>query len=137
MFLQIRNLQKLYDSKNGVKNINIDIQEGEFVTILGPSGCGKTTNLNLISGFLKADSGSILLDGADIIDIPTEQRPISTVFQSYALFPHMNVIENVSFGIRFYRKFKKKKAIEMAKKYVDIVGLTGYETTKVGNLSDG
>ena len=137
MFLELINLTKLFDKENGVRNINISVKEGEFVTILGPSGCGKTTTLNLIGGFLEADSGEILLEGEDIINLPPERRPVSTVFQSYALFPHMNVIENVSYGIRFYRKEKKKTALKIAEEYVDIVGLTGYENSKVGNLSGG
>lgn len=137
MFLELINLTKLFDKENGVRNINISVKEGEFVTILGPSGCGKTTTLNLIGGFLEADSGKILLEGEDIINLPPERRPVSTVFQSYALFPHMNVIENVSYGIRFYRKEKKKVALKIAEEYVDIVGLTGYENSKVGNLSGG
>jgi len=137
MFLELVGLTKLYDSENGVKNFSLSVNQGEFVTILGPSGCGKTTTLNLLGGFLKPDSGKILLNGADIVNLPPENRPISTVFQSYALFPHMNVIENVSYGIRFYRKFRKKQAQEIAKEYIDIVGLTGYEKAKVGNLSGG
>ncbi|WP_416198378.1 MAG: Iron(III) transport system ATP-binding protein [Sporanaerobacter sp.] len=137
MFLKLVNLTKMFDGENGVKNINIDVNEGEFITILGPSGCGKTTTLNLIGGFLKADSGQILLEGVDIKDLPPEKRPVSTVFQSYALFPHMNVVENVSYGIRFYRKEKKKRALEIAMEYINIVGLSGYEKYKVGNLSGG
>lgn len=137
MFLELVGLTKLYDSDNGVRDFNLSVKEGEFVTLLGPSGCGKTTTLNLLGGFLKPDSGKILLDGEDIANLPPEKRPISTVFQSYALFPHMNVIENVSYGIRFYRKFRKKQAQEIAKEYIDIVGLTGYEKSKVGNLSGG
>lgn len=137
MFLQLKNLTKLFDKENGVKNFNLDVKEGEFITILGPSGCGKTTTLNLLGGFLKPDSGEILLDGGNITNLPPEKRPISTVFQSYALFPHMNVIENVAYGIRFYRKEKKRKAMEIAKEYIDIVGLAGYENSRVGNLSGG
>nr|WP_312668572.1 ABC transporter ATP-binding protein [Tissierella praeacuta] len=137
MFLQLKNLTKLFDKNNGVRNFNLNVEEGEFVTILGPSGCGKTTTLNLLGGFLKPDSGQILLDGVDITKLPPEKRPISTVFQSYALFPHMNVIENVAYGIRFYRKEKRKQAMEIAKEYIDIVGLTGYENSRVGNLSGG
>ena len=137
MFLELNNLTKLFDKDNGVKNINLYVEEGEFLTILGRSGCGKPTTLNLLGGFLKPDSGNIFLDGVDIVNLPPEKRPISTVFQSYALFPHMNVIENVSYGIRFYRKEKKTRAIEIAKEYIDIVGLTGYEKSRVGNLSGG
>ena len=137
MFLELINLTKLFDEEDGVQNINITVKKGEFVTILGPSGCGKTTTLNLIGGFLEADNGKILLEKEDIINLSPERRPVSTVFQSYALFPHMNVIENISYGIRFYRKEKKKVALKIAEEYVDIVGLTGYENSKVGNLSGG
>lgn len=137
MFLELKNLTKLFDKDNGIEGVNLDIKEGEFITILGPSGCGKTTTLNLIGGFLKADAGEIILEGKSILDLPPEKRPLSTVFQSYALFPHMNLIENVSYGIRFSRNEKKKKAMEMAKEYIEIVGLSGYEKSKVGNLSGG
>ncbi len=137
MFLQLRNLTKLFDKYNGIEGLNLDIKEGEFLTILGPSGCGKTTTLNLIGGFLKADSGDIILEGKSILNLPPEKRPLSTVFQSYALFPHMNLIENISYGIRFSRHKKKKKAMEIAKEYIDIVGLSGYEKSMVGNLSGG
>lgn len=137
MILQLKNLTKLFDKDNGIENVNLDIKEGEFITILGPSGCGKTTTLNLIGGFLKADSGDILLEGKSILNLPPEKRPLSTVFQSYALFPHMNLIENVSYGIRFSRNEKKKKAQEIAQEYIDIVGLSGYEKSMVGNLSGG
>lgn len=137
MFLQLKNLTKLFDNNNGVRDFNLNVEEGEFVTILGPSGCGKTTTLNLLGGFLSPDTGEILLEGVNITNLPPEGRPISTVFQSYALFPHMNVIENVAFGIRFYRKEKKRKAIEIAKEYINIVGLAGYEENRVGNLSGG
>lgn len=137
MFLQLKSLTKLFDKDNGIKEVNLDIEEGEFITILGPSGCGKTTTLNLIGGFLKADSGDIILEGQSILNLPPEKRPLSTVFQSYALFPHMNLIENVSYGIRFSRNEKKKRSMEMAKEYIEIVGLSGYEKSSVGNLSGG
>lgn len=137
MILQLKNLTKQFDKNNGIENVNLDIKEGEFITILGPSGCGKTTTLNLIGGFLKADSGDILLEGKSILNLPPEKRPLSTVFQSYALFPHMNLIENVSYGIRFSRNEKKKKAQKIAQEYIDIVGLARYEKSMVGNLSGG
>lgn len=137
MILQLRNLTKLFDKENGIEDVNLDIKKEEFITILGPSGCGKTTILNLIGGFLKADSGDIILEGKSILNLLPEKRPLSTVFQSYALFPHMDLIENVSYGIRFSRNKRKKKAMEIAKEYIDIVGLSGYEKSKVGNLSGG
>lgn len=137
MFLQLNNVCKMYDSSNGVKKLNFTIEKGEFVTLLGPSGCGKTTTLNLIGGFLKPDSGSILLDSSDITFLSPEERPVSTVFQSYALFPHLNVLENVCYGLRFMRRMKKKDAIPVAREYLNIVGLSDYERARVGNLSGG
>lgn len=137
MFLELKDITKLYDKDNGIKNINLDVSQGEFVTLLGPSGCGKTTTLNIIGGFLKAESGSVILDGQDITYLTPEERPISTVFQSYALFPHINVLENVCYGLRYSCKKKKKEAIPIALKYLQIVGLEGYENSHVGNLSGG
>lgn len=137
MILELKNLTKMYDDENGVKDFNLQVKRGEFITLLGPSGCGKTTTLNLIGGFLSPDYGEILMDGKDIVKYPPELRPLSTVFQNYALFPHLNVIENVAYGIRHYRKFPKKKAHGAAEEYVHLVGLEGYETTKIGNLSGG
>lgn len=137
MFLELKNITKLYDKANGIKNINLQVKQGEFITLLGPSGCGKTTTLNIIGGFLKADSGSVILDGQDITYLTPEERPISTVFQSYALFPHINVLENVCYGLRYSCKKKKKEAIPIALKYLQIVGLEGYEYSHVGNLSGG
>lgn len=137
MYLQLNHLKKLYDENNGVKELTLSVEKGEFITLLGPSGCGKTTTLNMLGGFLKADSGQILLDGEDITNLPPEQRPISTVFQSYALFPHMNVLENVCYGLRFLCRMSKKEAIPVAKEYLSIVDLAEYEQARVGNLSGG
>lgn len=137
MFLELIDIQKLYDKNNGVKNFNLEVNEGEFVSLLGPSGCGKTTTLNILGGFLKPDSGRIILEGEDITLLPAEKRPCATVFQSYALFPNMNVIENISYGIRYLRKMKKKDAIDAAYEYLKNVGLEGYEKNRVGNLSGG
>ncbi|OAL10243.1 polyamine ABC transporter ATP-binding protein [Candidatus Mycoplasma haematobovis] len=101
VFISLRSINKTYDRKNRVlSNFDLDIEEGSFVSILGSSGSGKSTILNLISGFIKPDSGKILLNGIDIKDIPPYHRPTATVFQDYALFPHMNVFENISFGLK-------------------------------------
>lgn len=137
VILEINNLTKLYDANNGVKNFNLKIDEGEFITLLGPSGCGKTTTLNLIGGFLAPDEGEIIMEKRNITYLPPEKRRISTVFQNYALFPHMNVIENVAYGIRFYKKIKKKEALIKAQEFIDLVGLKGYERSSIGNLSGG
>ena len=137
MFLELRDITKLYDKDNGIRNISFSVDQGEFVTLLGPSGCGKTTTLNIIGGFLKPDSGKVVLDGQDITEFVPEERPVSTVFQSYALFPHMNVLDNVSYGLRHLCRMSKKSASEEAMKYLEIVGLKGYERSQVGNLSGG
>lgn len=136
MYLEIRNLNKIFEQKRGVQNINLQVKEGELVTLLGPSGCGKTTLLNLIGGFLSPDSGDILIENKDIVKLSPEDRPISTVFQNYALFPHMNVIENIGYGLK-YTSLKKKEQLDEAIKYLKIVGLEGYEKTPIQNLSGG
>lgn len=137
MILELKNLTKMYDDENGVMNFNLKVERGAFITLLGPSGCGKTTTLNLIGGFLKPDDGEIFIEGKNISKLPPELRPVSTVFQNYALFPHLNVIENVAYGIRFYRKYTKKKSLSAAMDYIDLVGLSGYEKANIGNLSGG
>lgn len=136
MYLKIKNLNKIFEQRKGVQNINLQVEEGELITLLGPSGCGKTTLLNLIGGFLSPDSGAILVENEDIIKLSPEDRPISTVFQNYALFPHMNVIENIGYGLK-YTSLKKKEQLDEAIKYLKIVGLEGYEKIAIQNLSGG
>ncbi len=101
--IELRSLCKSFDGKTIINNFNLTINHGEFLTILGPSGCGKTTVLRLMAGFEELDSGSIILDGKDITEVPAEARHINTVFQSYALFPHMTIFENVAFGLRMQK----------------------------------
>lgn len=136
MYLKIENISKIFEKERGVKNISFQLEKGELVSFLGPSGCGKTTLLNIIGGFVKNDSGSIYLEGKDITEYPPEKREIVTVFQNYALFPHMNVIENVKYGLK-YRGYNKEEQIKLAKEYLKIVGLEGYEKNSVGELSGG
>lgn len=136
MYLEIKNLNKIFEQRKGVQNIDLHVKEGELVTLLGPSGCGKTTLLNLIGGFLSPDSGSISVEKRNITKLSPEDRPISTVFQNYALFPHMNVIENIGYGLK-YTALKKKEQLDEAIKYLKIVGLEGYEKTPIQNLSGG
>ena len=102
--LEIRDVTRRYGALNAVDGVSMSVEAGEFFTLLGPSGCGKTTLLRLIAGFESPDSGSILLDGQDLVDVPPERRPVHTVFQSYALFPHMTVAQNVAFGLRMAGK---------------------------------
>lgn len=136
MYLKIENISKIFEKKRGVKNISFQLEKGELVSFLGPSGCGKTTLLNIIGGFVKNDSGSIYLEDKDITEYPPEKREIVTVFQNYALFPHMNVVENVKYGLK-YRGYNKEEQIKLAKEYLKIVGLEGYEKNSVGELSGG
>lgn len=136
MYLKIENISKIFEKERGIKNISFQLEKGELVSFLGPSGCGKTTLLNIIGGFVKNDSGSIYLEDKDITEYPPEKREIVTVFQNYALFPHMNVIENVKYGLK-YRGYNKEEQIKLAKEYLKIVGLEGYEKNSVGELSGG
>lgn len=136
MYLKIENISKIFEKERGVKNISFQLEKGELVSFLGHSGCGKTTLLNIIGGFVKNDSGSIYLEDKDITEYPPEKREIVTVFQNYALFPHMNVIDNVKYGLK-YRGYNKEEQIKLAKEYLKIVGLEGYEKNSVGELSGG
>ena len=137
MFLELDHLSKLYQGNDGVRSLSLSVKEGEFLTLLGPSGCGKTTTLNLIGGFLKADSGRILLEGEDITHIPPERRPIATVFQNYALFPHLSVLDNVCYGLIHMRHMKRKEAAEEARRFLSIVGLPQYANSRISSLSGG
>ena len=98
--IDIKHLSKSFGDKQVLKDINLYIRRGEFVTLLGPSGCGKTTLLRMIAGFLQPTEGSILMDGKELAGIPPHQRPLNTVFQRYALFPHLDVYDNVAFGLK-------------------------------------
>ena len=98
--IELKNIRKSYDDTVVLDNINLDIYDNEFITLLGPSGCGKTTTLRLIGGFETADSGDVIFMGENINDVPPYKRNVNTVFQRYALFPHLNVFENVAFSLR-------------------------------------
>src|SRR5574344_1287076 len=100
IIIELKNVTKMFDGTTVVDNMSFFVKKGEFLTFLGPSGCGKTTTLRMIAGFEMPNSGDILLNGKDITVIPPYKRPINTVFQRYALFPHLNVYENVAFGLR-------------------------------------
>lgn len=98
--IQLQNVTKLYGDKKAVNNISLNIRKGEFVTLLGPSGCGKTTTLRMIAGFETPTEGRILFNGEDITSLPPHKRTVNTVFQKYALFPHLNVFNNIAFGLK-------------------------------------
>ncbi|KGO12874.1 ABC transporter ATP-binding protein [Clostridium botulinum] len=136
MYLKINNLVKGFNNVKVVDNINLELEKGKLLCLLGPSGCGKTTTLKIIGGFLKQDKGNILIENEDISKIPPENRPISTVFQSYALFPHMNVIENIIYGLKF-KGYSKKEALKKGEEYLEIIGLSEFKDKKISKLSGG
>ena len=134
--IQLENISVAFDGEKVLDNLSLSIKDKEFVTLLGPSGCGKTTTLRIIAGFIEPDSGNLYFDGKRINDIPPYKRQVNTVFQRYALFPHLNVFENIAFGLRL----KKMPDAEIRKKVFDmleLVNLKGYASRKVGNLSGG
>ena len=135
--LSIKNLRVVFeDGFVALGGVSIDIGKNEFVTLLGPSGCGKTTLLRCIGGFEKPSSGEILYKGKDIIPLPPYKRAINTVFQRYALFPHLNVAQNVAFGPDLRGEDKQKTAREVSR-MLEMVGLSGYEKRKISSLSGG
>ncbi len=134
--ISLRNVVVDYDGDTILKGINLDIVDKQFVTLLGPSGCGKTTTLRIIGGFLQMNSGELYFDGKKINDIPAYKRPINTVFQKYALFPHLNVYDNVAFGLRL-KKVKESEIREQVDEMLRLVNLRGYEKRSVNSLSGG
>lgn len=136
MYLKIKDVSMKYDNKEVLKNIDFELNEGELICVLGPSGCGKTTLLNIIGGFIPNFEGNILLSDKNISNLPPEKRPISTVFQSYGLFSHKNVMENVSYGLKFL-KLSKNEILDKSKDVLKKVGLEGYNKKKISELSGG
>ena len=134
--LQIRNMKKHYKNGDGVENINMDVREGEFLTMLGPSGCGKSTILRTIGGFLDIDDGDILIDGCSVKDLAPENRPTAMVFQSYALLPHYNVFDNVAYGLKI-RKLPKEEIRERVLNILKLVEMEGMESRMTNQLSGG
>jgi len=134
--LEIKNISKVFEDNLVVDNISLNINQKEFFTLLGPSGCGKTTLLRMIAGFTKPDSGIILLDGIDITNLPPEKRPLHTIFQSYALFPHMTVFDNIAFPLKM-AKWNKSKLIEQVEELLEDVQLTKFAHRYPHELSGG
>ena len=153
--IELKNVRKVFEDETiAVDNFNLEVKKGEFVTFLGPSGCGKTTTLRMIAGFDIPTSGQILLNGKDISNLPPNKRPVNTVFQKYALFPHLNVYENIAFGLRLKRventyrnkdgeeytkkqKLSKTEIDKKVRKALEIVDLEGFEKRAVSTLSGG
>ena len=134
--IEFRNIVKNFDGQMVLKGINLDIYENEFVTLLGPSGCGKTTLLRILGGFLDQDEGSVIFNGEEISDVPAYKRPINTVFQKYALFPHLNVYDNVAFGLRI-KKMSNDLIAPKVNRMLELVGLDGFQKKDVTLLSGG
>lgn len=134
--IQFRNIVKDFDGQIVLKGINLDIYENEFVTLLGPSGCGKTTLLRILGGFLEANEGAVIFDGEDISNVPPYKRELNTVFQKYALFPHMTIYQNIAFGLKI-KKMSKDVIEQKVMKMMKLIGLEGYENKNVTLLSGG
>src|SRR4029077_253787 len=134
--VQLVDLVKRFGEFTAVAGINLDMPSGEFFSLLGPSGCGKTTTLRMIAGFERPTEGQILLDGEDMAQTPPHKRNVNTVFQNYALFPHMTVEENVAFGLR-YKKASKQETKERVGRAIELVQLRGFETRSPAQLSGG
>lgn len=134
--LQIVDMTKLYKNGDGVKNINISVKEGELVTLLGPSGCGKTTILRTVGGFIECTGGDILIDNKSIINLPPEKRPTAMVFQSYNLWPHMTVHDNLEFGLKL-RKIPKPEREKSIQEVLSLVHMEGFGVKYPGQMSGG
>ena len=134
--IEFKNICKSFGDKCVLNDVSISVKQGEFLTLLGPSGCGKTTLLRMLAGFGSPDSGQILINGVDITDIPPHERPVNTVFQRYALFPHLDVYENIAFGLKL-QKVPVDEIDIRVRKVLRMVSMTDYEDRDVESLSGG
>ena len=135
VIVSLRDIVVEFDGQRILDGLNLDIHDKEFVTLLGSSGCGKTTTLRLIAGFLEPTSGKVLLKGEDITGVPPYKRPVNTVFQKYALFPHLNVFENVAFGLRL-KKMDEETIRRKVRDMLEVVGLKGFERRSIGQRKE-
>ena len=134
--IDLKNITVSFDDEVILDGINLHIFDKEFITLLGPSGCGKTTTLRIIAGFLNPDSGDVLFEGKKINGVPAYKRQVNTIFQRYALFPHLNVYDNIAFGLRV-KKIPEKEIDKQVKEMLELVNLTGYEKRNIDKLSGG
>ena len=136
VIIRLTDVDKSFDDERVVKKLNLDVEEGEFLTMLGPSGCGKTTTLRMIAGFEVPTSGQIFLEGEDVDDKKPNERNVNTVFQNYALFPHMNVFDNIAFGL-VEKKVKKDEIRSRVEEMIKLVQLDGMEKRMPAQMSGG
>ena len=136
VIIDLQNISVSFDSTTILNNINLQIHDGEFVTLLGPSGCGKTTTLRIIAGFLQQDSGDVIFEGKNINGVPAYKRQVNTIFQRYALFPHLNVYENIAFGLRL-KKMKEDDIKAKVQAMLELVNLKGFGSRNIDSLSGG
>lgn len=134
--ISLQGISKTYEDNTVLDGLNLDIKKNEFLTLLGPSGCGKTTTLKIIAGFEYADDGKVLFENKDMNNIPPYERAVNTVFQKYALFPHMNIYENIAFGLKI-KKMPKDDIDRKVKEMLKLVALEGFEKRSVDSLSGG
>jgi spermidine/putrescine transport system ATP-binding protein len=136
VIIDLQNISVSFDGTTILNNINLQIHDGEFVTLLGPSGCGKTTTLRIIAGFLQQDSGDVIFEGKNINGVPAYKRQVNTIFQRYALFPHLNVYENIAFGLRL-KKMKEDDIKAKVQAMLELVNLKGFGSRNIDSLSGG
>lgn len=134
--IDLKNIRVMFDDEQVLDGLNLSIRDKEFITLLGPSGCGKTTTLRIIAGFLEPDEGEIVFEGKKLNGVPAYKRQVNTIFQRYALFPHLNVYENIAFGLRI-KKQKEAEIKKSVKEMLKLVNLEGFEKRKVNTLSGG
>jgi len=134
--VELKNVYVSFDGEQVLDGLNLEIKDGEFITLLGPSGCGKTTTLRLVAGFLDPDKGDIYFEGKDLNGVPAYKRQVNTIFQRYALFPHLNVFENIAFGLRV-KKTPENEIKEQVSELLKLVNLEGFEKRKIATLSGG
>lgn len=136
MIIDLKNISVSFDGQQILKDLNLYIRDGEFITLLGPSGCGKTTTLRIIAGFLEPDSGEVVFEGKTINGVPAYKRQVNTIFQRYALFPHLNVFENIAFGLKQQKK-PKEEIRKTVSEMLALVNLKGFEKRNIASLSGG
>ena len=134
--IELKGISKTFEDNLVLDNINLSIKENEFLTLLGPSGCGKTTTLRIIAGFEESDRGELLFNGTDISALPPYKRQVNTVFQKYALFPHMNIYDNIAFGLKI-KKLSKSEIDKKVKDILKLISLEGFEKRNIESLSGG